>query len=440
MWYPQTLFARTGITIGIAFTVFLVFSGAIVISYILVPLAQRAADDVSTLMVHSVQAWVDLPPSDRPAFAKELMDNHQLKIELAGEPLPETTNPWPYLLFIENALQQQLGQPIALQEDHLATPWFYADIVMDEHTVRIGFPRSRVAARPPLAVLLLVLGSAVAILLTSLLLVRRLTQPLERLSEATSRIGRGEMHEPLPETGPKELSELTHNFNVMEQELNELIENRTTLLAGISHDLRTPLTRMRLALEMLPEDRTYSGLTSRLRHDTQEMDQLINVALEMARGTRTDDSDEIDLREFLDGIVSDYVQSGRYIDWKPQKCCLIAVNTVALQRIVMNLLDNAIRYDGSAAPAIECYCEAETAVIDILDRGPGIPENEREAVFRPFHRLETSRNRRTGGSGLGLAIARQLAEAQCWKIELLAREGGGTIAQIRIPFKHPESA
>lgn len=434
MRYPQTLFARTGITIGIAFAVFLLFSGAIVISYILVPLAQRAADDVSTLMVHSVKAWVDLPPSDRPAFAKELMDNHQLKIDLAGGPLPETSNPWPYLLFIEDALQQQLDQAIVLQEDHQATPWFYADIIMGEHTVRIGFPRSRVAAKPPLAALLLVLGSAVAILLTSLLLVRRLTQPLARLSEATSRIGRGEIHEPLPETGPKELSELTHNFNLMARELTQLIENRTTLLAGISHDLRTPLTRMRLALEMLPEDQTDAGLTNKLLRDSEEMDQLIKVALEMARGTRTGDIEEIDLREFLDGIVSDYVRSGRYIDWKPLKCCFVAVNTVALQRIVMNLLDNAIRYDGSTAPIVECYCEPQAAVIRVLDRGPGIPVGEREAVFRPFHRLETSRNRRTGGSGLGLAIARQLAEAQCWNIELLPRDGGGTIARIRIPY------
>ncbi len=433
MRHPRTLFARTGITIGITFAIFLLFSSAVVINYILVPLARRAAEDVGTLMVLSAQTWGELTPAARPAFEKELMKNHALKVGLAESPFPVTSNPWPYLHFIENMLEQHLGKPVALLEDHQATSWFYADIPMGGQTIRVGFPSSRVAVRPPFAALLVILAGAIAVVLTSLLLVRRLTLPLARLSEATSRVGRGEVLEPLPETGPRELVELTHNFNIMERELGELIENRTTLLAGISHDLRTPLTRMRLALELLPEDRTNTELTNRLRRDMEEMDQLIGVTLEMARGTKTRDTENVDLREFLDGIVTGYEQSGTRIDWRPGACCYCAIAPMALQRILLNLIDNAIRYGNDAPPAVECHCEPEQAVIQVLDRGAGIPEHEREAVFRPFHRLESSRNRRTGGSGLGLAIARQLADAQDWEIELLPRDRGGTVARIRIP-------
>jgi two-component system osmolarity sensor histidine kinase EnvZ len=265
------------------------------------------------------------------------------------------------------------------------------------------------------------------------LLVRRITRPLARLSEATSHIGHGEILAPLPETGPRELVDLTHKFNSMAGELTELVENRTTLLAGISHDLRTPLTHMRLALEMLVPDKADAALIERLRRDTEQMDQLIGYTLELARGLEAHEAEEVDLREFIDGIITNYRQADTVIDWEPQSYCPLSIDTMAMQRVLINLFDNAIRYGGNKPVMVRCHRDKEATIIQVLDRGEGIPAAEREAVFRPFHRLETSRSRKTGGSGLGLAIARQLCDARGWTIELLPRGGGGTEARLGIP-------
>jgi len=313
------------------------------------------------------------------------------------------------------------------------TKWFCVDIPMAGRTLRISFPHSRIGARPPLAALLVAGAGALVILLTSLLLVRRLTQPLERLAGAAARIGRGEAHTPLPETGPRELVVLTQRFNRMAAEIAQLLSNRTTLFAGISHDLRTPLTRMRLALEMLPAD-TDPALVGRLRQDIEEMERLIGDTLELARGLEPQPPGEVDLREFVDGVVAAFRRDGAAIRWSPAACCYAAVDTLALQRVLTNLLDNALRYGGDQPVELHCFCVAEAAVIQVLDRGPGIPEAEREKVFQPFHRLEGSRSRRTGGSGLGLAIARQLCDAHGWSIRLLPRTGGGLEVRLDIPL------
>jgi two-component system osmolarity sensor histidine kinase EnvZ len=162
------------------------------------------------------------------------------------------------------------------------------------------------------------------------------------------------------------------------------------------------------------------------------MDQLIGYTLELARGLEAHEAEEVDLREFIDGIITNYRQSDTVIDWEPQSYCPISIDTLAMQRVLVNLFDNAIRYGGNKPVTVRCHRNRETTVIQVMDRGVGIPASEREAVFRPFHRLETSRSRKTGGVGLGLAIARQLCDARGWKITLLPREGGGTEARLEI--------
>ena len=438
---PQTLFARTGITLAIGFSLFLLFAGVVVVNYILAPVARQAAQDLAALMVLSAQTWVELPPATRPYLESELMEEYDLKVSLAGKKLPPSHNPLPYLLFLRQALEQRLGTRIELGAEKTGTDvWYYADIPMGDRRIRVGFPRSRIGARPPVASILVIAAAFVAIMLISLLLVRRLTRPLERLSEATTRLARGEELQPLPETGPRELVELTRSFNRMARELTELLENRTTLLAGISHDLRTPLTRMRLALEMMQPEGHDATLVDGLRRDMEEIDHMIGHALELARGLERRETEEVDLREFLDGIVAGYRQHDHAIRWQPGDCCLAAVDTLALRRVVTNLIDNAVRYGEGKAVEVRCHCDPRGALIRILDRGPGIPESQREAVFHPFHRLEASRSRNTGGSGLGLAIARQLSRAHGWKIELLGREGGGTEARVRIPTADADPA
>jgi two-component system osmolarity sensor histidine kinase EnvZ len=236
----------------------------------------------------------------------------------------------------------------------------------------------------------------------------------------------------LPESGPRELATLNRRFNRMASEIAGLLANRTILFAGISHDLRSPLTRMQLALEMLP-DNTDPRLVERLRQDLEQMNQLISDSLDLAQGLGPGESEEVDLRDFVDNIVAGYQRSDAAIDWQPGNCCLCRVDTLALRRVLVNLLDNALRYGGGQPVKVGCRCDAAGGCISVLDRGPGIPDTEREAVFQPFYRLEASRSRSTGGSGLGLAIASQLCSAHGWSIALSAREGGGTEAHVRLP-------
>lgn len=430
---PLTLLTRTGITLTIALLVFVVFCIGAMVTYIAIPLARQGSDDLAALMILSARTWIERPPATRPFLEDELISEYGLKVSLADKPLPCSKTPLPYLIFLEAALEERLGTPVAVRKGEQSVPWFCADIPMGGQFIRVSFPWSRIGAQPPVALILIIVTGAVVVLLTSLLLVHRITQPLARLSEATSHISHGEILAPLPETGPRELVDLTHKFNSMARELNELVENRTTLLAGISHDLRTPLTHMRLALEMLVPDKADAALIERLRRDTEQMDQLIGYTLKLARGLEAHEAEEVDLREFIDGIITNYRQSDTVIDWDPQSYCPISIDTLAMQRVLVNLFDNAIRYGGNKPVTVRCHRDRETTVIQVLDRGEGIPASEREAVFRPFHRLETSRSRKTGGVGLGLAIARQLCDARGWKIKLLPREGGGTEARLEIP-------
>jgi len=427
-----TLFARTGITLAIALAVFMLFTVASIVNFILSPLAKQGAGDLAALMVLSAQTWVELPPETRPFLEQELMEEYRLKVTLEDAPLPTTTSLLPFLFFLEQALAKRIRQPAVIMTCSDNGVWYCADIPMGGRTIRVSFPRERIGVRPPTAALLVIVAGGAVILLTTLLLVRRLTRPLANLCDASSRIGRGQALQPLPESGPRELATLTKSFNQMAGEIAELLANRTILFAGISHDLRTPITRMQLALEMLPAN-TDTRLVEMLRHDLEQMNQLISDTLELAQGLGPREAEEVDLRDFIDNIVTSYRRSDALIDWQPERYCLCSVDTLALRRVFVNLLDNALRYGGGQPVKVRCQCDTAGACISVQDRGPGIPQAEREAVFRPFYRLEASRSRSTGGSGLGLAIARQLCDAHGWTIDLSARDGGGTEARIRLP-------
>jgi two-component system osmolarity sensor histidine kinase EnvZ len=265
------------------------------------------------------------------------------------------------------------------------------------------------------------------ILASATLLARRISQPLRRLSAAAAEVARGRSPNPLPETGPAELKSLAAQFNEMSRQVRELLANRTVLLAGISHDLRTPLTRLRLAIAMLPEDAP-GDLIARMERDIEEMDALIAQSVDFARNLGVGNPEELDLGQ----LIGDLVANRSRVIWQPQTSCRWRVGGLALRRILGNLLENALRYSRDAVE-VHLDCGGPLPVISISDRGPGIPESEREAVFRPYYRLEQSRSRQTGGSGLGLAVARQLAEANRFELRLEARLGGGTVAQVRLP-------
>jgi len=434
MWRPRTLFAKTIITIAVVSAGYLLFTLSVISLFMLVPLGQRSADDLASLMLLSANTWVEMSPEARPAFEEKLAKNYMLMLTTSTGPLPDARKFLPYFYFLETALSRRTGQEIRLKgsQGNAGETWFWADIPIAKQTLRIGLQRSHIGAQPPLTLLLLLTVGSMATLMTAVALVRRLTTPLERLSWAAQRIGTGEWPEPIPEYGPEELAALSRSFNNMVVQVQELLANRTTLLAGISHDLRTPLARIQLALEMLSPNAD-PELTKGIRGDVEQMNCLIGQFLEVSRGLEQGEKQSVDINEMLEDLANCARRAGADIHWEPGETCHHTINPLALRRIVVNLLENAVRYGNGKPVTLKCQCDNSGITIRILDRGPGIPSDQLEAVFRPFYRLEQSRSSETGGSGLGLSIARQLANSTGLSIQLQPRKGGGTEAVVTLP-------
>ncbi len=432
--WPVSLFGRTAAILGLAFLVFQIAALAVVAVTILKPMAMRSADDLAALMVLSVQTWVELPPETRPSFERELAVHHHLLIKRVNAPLVARADSFLNSRYIEQSLSRRTGQDIVLKAGE--NGWVWAEMRMGGHLIRIGFQHERYGVQPPLAAVGLVSLGALLTWLTAIIMVRRISRTLVRLGAAAGEVGQGQMPQPLPESGSTELASLTRAFNRMANEVQALLANRTTLLAGISHDLRTPIARMRLALAMLPQDAD-SQLIGQIEHDLEEMNRLIGGFLELSRGLQAEPMQLLDLNVLLDELAEDARRGGGIVEWSAQHVCMATVGPHSLRRVVSNLIENALRYGDHQPVTLECVCTASVAQIHVMDRGPGIPPDQIEAVFRPFYRLETSRNKATGGSGLGLAIAQQLAQANHWRLQLLPRVGGGLVAEVRIPVSPP---
>ncbi len=433
---PSTLFGKTLATIALVSAGFLIFTLSVVAKFLLLPVGERSAADLAALMISSAEVWAVLPDERKPAYGRGLEDRSGLRLRHPQPGLPERGLVLPYFYFLESALEEQTGTPVTLrvETDGDGTPRYFARIEAGPGEVFVGVPRAHMGVQPPLALFLVFSVGMLVTMATAVALVRRLTAPLERLSAATQKLGSGEWPAPLPETGPEELVQLTRSFNRMMIQVEELLANRTTLLAGISHDLRTPLSRMQVALEMLPAE-SDPELLEGLRADIAHMNTLIRRFLEVARGLEDDRWVEVELDALMTSVAEAVKRSGAEIRIRPGTGCKLETSELALRRILENLTENAVRYGEGRPVDIEWHCTESRIAIHILDRGPGIPETESETVFLPFYRLESSRSRATGGSGLGLAIARQLAQANGWEIKLLTRHGGGTRAVLDMPMK-----
>lgn len=305
------------------------------------------------------------------------------------------------------------------------------DFPLGDQMVRVGFPGQRINIHALLAILLILLLGTILTLVATLILVRRWIQPLSLLSNAAERIGQGGIPEPLPEIGPSELANLVRAFNKMALQVKTLLASQATLLAGIAHDLRTPIARMRLALEVLPPVAN-AELGDRLESGLDNMTRLVNQSLEFGRGVGHESPQNVDVVELIEELADEARCEAADIRVHHQGGRLRGVAVTALRRILVNLLDNAVHYGVGQRIDIVCAEEGERLRISIADRGPGIPVDELNVIFEPFYRVDKSRNSATGGSGLGLAIAKQLADINRWTLVLVPREGGGTVASLTI--------
>ncbi len=284
--------------------------------------------------------------------------------------------------------------------------------------------------RPPLqwpwAQAVSFVATAALILITACwFILTRITGPLTRLSAAAEDFGRGEPGAPLVARGPSEVRNLTEAFNRMQSRLIRFISDRTRLLASLSHDLKSPLTAMRVRAEMVEEGEDRDRLIASI----DEMRDMVEATLSFARGmAESEPSGPVDVAVFLEELRTDMAadfaldaESGLRMRIRPR----------AMRRALRNVIENALRYGGSAG--VTAKRAGDLIRITVSDHGPGIPEMEFEKVFEPFYRLEKSRSRETGGSGLGLSIARTIVQAHGGAITLENREGGGLAVRIDLP-------
>ena len=432
---PRTLFQQFFLTIALVSIMLQVFTISIMLYFVVVPLAQRSASDLAARIFQVAKGWNATPLDLRSDFSRELLKNEGLKISASDQQFAKLSVALPYFRFLKDELEKRAGDQVELtiSRDDSDPGFFWTELRHEEKWVRVGFAKSNIGIRPPLALLFIVVGGIITTVMVAILLAQRITAPVERLIKGTLRVGKGQRPEMIAEEGPPEVRSLIQTFNRMSYDVQSLLDNRTILLSGISHDMRTPMTSMRIAVELLHTEVTKDLLTD-LELDLENIDRLISDFLEIGAGFEGGKKQTVDIGECLTKLAGEARRNGSTIEISHVEHYPVQIYSRALQRVVQNLLQNAVRYGSGQPVRIEYACKGDLLTIAVLDCGPGIPPDQVEAVFRPFYRLETSQNQRIGGSGLGLAVVRALADSCGWTVRLLPREGGGTKAQLEVPL------
>ena len=300
----------------------------------------------------------------------------------------------------------------------------------DGSPVTIDVRPAMVPLSPWLPIVLL--GQLLLMILCTWLAVRIAIRPLTRLAQAVETLDPNTHPVHLDEKGPTEVAHAAMAFNAMQARIAAYLKERMQLLAAISHDLQTPITRMKLRAELMDD----CSEKDKLWNDLGEMEHLVREGVAYARSVHgaTEESRRTDLDSFLDSLVFDYQDVGKDVQLSGRSETVIDTRPHALRRVLVNLTDNALKFAGAAELRVESKPGGSLSV-KVMDRGPGIAEEELAHVMEPFYRVENSRNRSTGGTGLGLAIAQQLALALGGSLTLSNREGGGLCAELKLPTR-----
>ena len=384
-------------------------------------LAQQAVSAVNLTR----SALVNADPYRRRELLLEMNEREGIRVyPVTNDEVLVPLRPDGRLERVAERVRARLGAPTRFAAARDGMRGFWVSFFIDEDEYWVRMPRERF--EPELGLGWLGWGAALLALALAgaSLIAASLSRPLRALAGAARRVGHGETPEPLAERGPRELATVSAAFNRMASGLAALERERAMVLAGISHDVRTPLSRLRLALEMSgAEPAAVQGMSA----DIDEMDQVVGQFLEFARGESEPRTPQAPA-DLLAEIGEHYAKLGRRVDVRAAPPGEFAFARLALRRAVTNLVDNALRYAGEPVE-VRAQRDGDSLVIEVLDRGPGIPEGERERLKRPFTRLDPARSGR-GGSGLGLAIVERVAHAHGGRLELAERPGGGLAARL----------
>ena len=429
---PRTLLLRTFLLVSL-----LIFVS--VASWIaLFALAQREpqARQLGQLAVSVVNltnaALVSAEPTKRVALLRDLADSEGVHL-YPSEP-DDVVTPLPDNRFFSTMLETakaQLGPSTRLAASINGQPGIWISFSVDEaedDVYWLMLPGERARSEFPWHWLGWGCASLILALLVAWLIVSRFTQPLRGLARAASEVGRGLHPEAIPERGAIELQQLARAFNGMSEDLKRINAERAEVLAGLSHDLRTPLARLRLEAELsIREDQARNAVID----DIEQMDAIIGQFLDFARGESGEAPELADINEIVTQVAETLGRREEPPTLALAELPHVRIHRKALTRAIVNLLENARKYGGEPI-TLETSSIGEEVRIDILDRGPGIPKDEVERLKRPFTRLEGARTDATG-TGLGLAIVDRIARLHKGSLDLIARDGGGLIARLRIP-------
>ena len=380
-----------------------------------------------------------MDPSLHDAFIARIAEKEGLRItpargELNVRPAPDT----PWMNMLRERLRDIFGPKADVyvratrtdpEAERRPGRILFVKLPAGNREYWVAFPRGRIDRDPGTAVIYWSLAGLAIAVLATFLIVWRLNRPLAELSRAADKLGRGGDPEPVAESGPSEIRAVARAFNSMKESLRKAERDRATFLAGVSHDLRTPLARLRLGAEMLEghdDEATQRGMVA----DVEDMNAIIDQFIDFTRGEAAEPLSAVNLSELARACCERAARSGAQVRCDMAETPLAMLRPLAMQRMVDNLVGNAARHAGGEI-LVRTTADGRRLTLSVLDRGPGIPPERVEHVKEPFNRLDASRTG-ASGAGLGLAIANRVAVLHGGRLELLPREGGGLEARVSL--------
>lgn len=430
--FPRSLFGRTVLLFSIMMLLNYLSSIIIYFVFFTRPFAEITAYNFYQKVDVIQSALKKIPPAQQSEYLDDLLSNGTIILNKNKSIPPGYIAENIYQEIVRDEIMQRLSprvQGVKFQmKDDPQIIWAF--IAIQEQNHWLGIPMKKLRGAFPWNLLTQLLLVIILTLIAAFIIARKVKKPLSQFEHAATKLGKGESPDLLPETGLTELQAMSKTFNNMAQDVERLAEDRNLLLAGVSHDLRTPLARLRIAIEMT--DRAVDPLLTRgMIDDIEDMDNIIGQFLTFVR----DGTDEPDKPGNINKLITDieerYARTNKPIKLNLKPIPDTEFKPVAMQRLLMNLIDNACYY-GEKNVEVATLMSNGHIVIDVMDRGPGIPVEELEDLTKPFTRRYRARSN-TDGAGLGLAIVKRVAQWHRGNIALLNRQGGGLIARVNLP-------
>jgi two-component system osmolarity sensor histidine kinase EnvZ len=329
------------------------------------------------------------------------------------------------------AVSERIWEPVRIRREAKAERYRIEIGLGERGVLNVLVPEKRMRSSTTHIFFLWTIGAAILVVGVAVIFLRNQMRPISRLARAAEAFGKGRPFSDLKPSGAYEVRQATTAFLDMQARIHRQITQRTEMLAGVSHDLRTPLTRMRLELALLAEKHGAEADLNALESDVAEMERMIDEYLAFARGQEGEAPVESDIVELLDHVIENLRRNGGEVALESERPLVITLRPGAIQRCLTNLLDNAVRYGSRARVSVQR--RASVIEITIDDDGPGIPPEAHEMVFRPFMRLASARDPNRGGAGLGLTIALDIARGHGGNLELADAPSGGLRVVLTLP-------